>query len=94
MPEVTAAFLGMMIERAAAGTADAVLPAGPSELPEPLCAAYHRRSLEAIAGALASGVRKVTASGSVIWMPKVSSTEMTIITPSKPIAPPRFGLPN
>jgi molybdopterin-guanine dinucleotide biosynthesis protein A len=60
MPEVTAAFLGMIIERAAAGTADAVLPAGPSELPEPLCAAYHRRSLEAIAGALTSGVRKVT----------------------------------
>jgi len=60
MPEVTAEFLGMMLERAAGGRADVVLPAGPSGLPEPLCAAYHRRSLEAIARALASGVRKVT----------------------------------
>jgi molybdopterin-guanine dinucleotide biosynthesis protein A len=60
MPEVTAEFLGLMLERAAAGNADAVLPAGPSGLPEPLCAAYNRRSLEAIAAALASGVRKVT----------------------------------
>jgi len=60
MPEVTAEFLGKLIERAAAGSADAVLPAGPSGLPEPLCAAYHRRSLEAVAGALESGVRKVT----------------------------------
>src|SRR2546429_7170548 len=54
MPEVTAAFLGMMVERAAAGSADAVLPAGPSGLPEPLCAAYHRPSLKAVACALAS----------------------------------------
>lgn len=60
MPEITAEFLGMLIGRATAGSADAVLPAGPSGLPEPLCAAYHRRSLGAIAAALASGVRKVT----------------------------------
>lgn len=60
MPEVTAEFLGMMMQRAVAGSADAVLPASPSGWPEPLCAAYHRRSLEAIAGALKSGVRKVT----------------------------------
>ncbi|HXI43255.1 MAG TPA: molybdenum cofactor guanylyltransferase [Bryobacteraceae bacterium] len=60
MPEVTAGFLMMLLDRAAAGSADAVLPAGPSGLSEPLCAVYHRRSLEAITGALASGVRKVT----------------------------------
>lgn len=60
MPEITTQFLGTLIERATAGKADVVLPAGPSGLPEPLCAAYHRRSLGAISGALASGVRKVT----------------------------------
>jgi molybdopterin-guanine dinucleotide biosynthesis protein A len=60
MPEVTAEFLGTILRRALAGSADAVLPAGPSGPPEPLCAAYHRRSLTAIHGALAAGVRKVT----------------------------------
>jgi len=60
MPEITAEFLGMLIERAGTGSADAVLPAGPSGLPEPLCAAYHRRSLEAVGSALESGVCKVT----------------------------------
>ena len=60
MPEVTAEFLGKLMDRAAAGSADVVVPAGPSGLPEPLCAAYHRRSLEAVARALESGVRKVT----------------------------------
>jgi molybdopterin-guanine dinucleotide biosynthesis protein A len=59
MPEITAEFLERLVERAAAGSADAVLPAGPSGLPEPLCAAYRRRSLDAIASALASGIRKV-----------------------------------
>ena len=60
MPEVTAEFLVMLMDRAAVGSADAVLPAGPSGLPEPLCAVYHRRSLEAVRSALTSGVRKVT----------------------------------
>jgi molybdopterin-guanine dinucleotide biosynthesis protein A len=59
MPEITAEFLERLVERAAAGRGDAVLPAGPSGVPEPLCAAYHRRSLDAIASALASGIRKV-----------------------------------
>ena len=60
MPEITVEFLLTLMERAAAGKADAVLPAGPSGLPEPLCAAYHRRSVDAVGKALASGVRKVT----------------------------------
>jgi len=60
MPEVTSDFLRKIVERAEGGGADAVLPAGPSGLPEPLCAAYRRRSLEAIAHALERGIRKVT----------------------------------
>jgi len=60
MPEVTSEFLGIILRRAAAGDADAVLPTGPSGRPEPLCAAYHLRSLETIGSALRSGVSKVT----------------------------------
>jgi len=60
MPGVTAEFLAQLMERAEASGADAVLPAGPDGMPEPLCAAYHRRSAEGIASALAQGVRKVT----------------------------------
>ena len=60
MPDVTSEFLRKVVERAESGGADAVLPAGPSGLPEPLCAAYRRRSLNTIADALERGVRKVT----------------------------------
>ena len=60
MPDVTSEFLRQVVERAESGGADAVLPAGPSGLPEPLCAAYRRRSLESIADALERGIRKVT----------------------------------
>ena len=60
MPDVTSDFLRKLVERAEDGGADAVLPAGPSGLPEPLCAAYRRRSLDTIADALERGVRKVT----------------------------------
>lgn len=60
MPDVTSDFLRKVLDRAESGGADAVLPAGPSGLPEPLCAAYRRRSLEVIADALERGIRKVT----------------------------------
>jgi molybdenum cofactor guanylyltransferase len=59
MPEVTAEFLATLIERAEAGNADAVVPAGPSGLPEPLCAAYRLRGASAVARALAAGIYKV-----------------------------------
>ena len=60
MPEVSAGFLAMLLQRAEHGGADCLMPAGPSGLPEPLCAAYHRRCLEAITRALARDLRKVT----------------------------------
>jgi molybdopterin-guanine dinucleotide biosynthesis protein A len=60
MPDLTSDFLRKVMERAESGSADAVLPAGPSGLPEPLCAAYRRRSLTSIADALERGIRKVT----------------------------------
>jgi molybdopterin-guanine dinucleotide biosynthesis protein A len=59
MPEVTAAFLTRIIERAERGKAHAVIPAGPSGLPEPLCAAYSRLALDVIARALERDIHKV-----------------------------------
>ena len=59
MPEVAAEFLKLLIARAEEGPADAVIPAGPDGRPEPLCAAYHRRSLPEITNALEAGTFKV-----------------------------------
>ena len=59
MPEITAAFLGALLERAESGTAHAVIPTGPSGLPEPLCAAYSSRAADAIRSALERDIRKV-----------------------------------
>ena len=59
MPEVTAEFLQRLIARAEAGSADAVIPAGPDGHPEPLCAAYHGRSLTEITNALEARTFKV-----------------------------------
>jgi molybdopterin-guanine dinucleotide biosynthesis protein A len=59
MPEITSEFLATLLERAERGTARAVIPAGPSGRPEPLCAAYHSRAAHAIQAALDRDIRKV-----------------------------------
>jgi len=59
MPAVTSAFLTKLIERAECTKAHAVIPTGPSGLPEPLCAAYSHRSLGVIADSLKRDIRKV-----------------------------------
>jgi molybdopterin-guanine dinucleotide biosynthesis protein A len=59
LPNVTAAWLRALVERALRSTADALLPRSEGGL-EPLCAVYHRRCLEPIRRALRRGVRKVT----------------------------------
>jgi len=59
LPYLTAEWLGFLIERAQASTADAVLPENARGL-EPLCAMYHKRGEAAIRAALERGVRKVT----------------------------------
>jgi molybdopterin-guanine dinucleotide biosynthesis protein A len=61
MPFAQAAFLRRLIDAASQSGADALLPRGPSGLPEPLCAVYHRRALPVIHGHFAGGTRKVTA---------------------------------
>jgi molybdopterin-guanine dinucleotide biosynthesis protein A len=60
MPAVSSGFLSDLMETAENSAADCLIPAGPSGLVEPLCAAYHRRCLPAITQALERGVRKVT----------------------------------
>ena len=61
MPEVSAAFLDELLERAGRSRALVVLPYGPDGLPQPLCAAYHRHALGALEEAFAGGARRVTA---------------------------------
>ena len=61
MPEVSAPFLGELLARAMRSPAAVLLPCGPDALPQPLCAVYHRRSLAALEGQFARGVRQVTA---------------------------------
>ena len=61
MPEITAEFLTTLIEAAEHSGADALVPAGPSGRPEPLCAVYHRRAKRGLEAAFARGVRAVTA---------------------------------
>ena len=60
MPGISSPFLSSLLDAAEASAADCLLPAGPSGLPEPLCAVYHTRCLATIAAALDRNVRKVT----------------------------------
>jgi molybdenum cofactor guanylyltransferase len=60
MPEASAALFSRLFEAARERAAGALLPCGPSGLPEPLCAIYHRRSLPALSKAFAGGVRRIT----------------------------------
>jgi molybdopterin-guanine dinucleotide biosynthesis protein A len=60
MPEVSAAFLGELLERAMRSPAEVLLPYGPDGLPQPLCAVYRRRTLAALEEQFARGVRQVT----------------------------------
>jgi molybdopterin-guanine dinucleotide biosynthesis protein A len=60
MPGISAAFLRSLMTTAQSTNADCLLPAGPSGLPEPLCAVYHSRCLDVIGAALDRNVRKIT----------------------------------
>ena len=60
MPEIAADFLIRLLEEAARSRAVALIPAGPSGMPEPLCAVYHRSCRAALEQAFAGGVRKIT----------------------------------
>jgi molybdopterin-guanine dinucleotide biosynthesis protein A len=58
MPEIDAAFLTGLLDRAAASGRAALIPHGPDGRPQPLCAVYHARSRAALERAFAAGERK------------------------------------
>ncbi len=60
MPSLDAAYLENLLQILAQKGSDCALPRHPDGKMEPLCAAYHRRSLPSIRAALESGIRKVT----------------------------------
>lgn len=61
MPGLSGEFLKRLFEAAERSQASALVPAGPSGRPEPLCALYHRGALPALQAAFQAGQRKVTA---------------------------------
>ena len=77
MPGLEADFLRRLLDTAEHSSGDALVPAGPSGRLEPLCAAYHRRSLQGLYTAFARGVRKIAAAleevRTITWhVPEVS----------------------
>jgi molybdopterin-guanine dinucleotide biosynthesis protein A len=60
MPGLSTVLLRRLLDAAELRDADVLIPLGPSGLPEPLCAVYHRRARGAIQTAFDRGVRRVT----------------------------------
>jgi molybdopterin-guanine dinucleotide biosynthesis protein A len=80
MPELSAEFLRLLIDAAGGdwhAASDALVPAGPSGRPEPLCAVYHRRSRPALERALRRGVHSVRAALEDLSVAVVSVPEVT-----------------
>jgi molybdenum cofactor guanylyltransferase len=59
MPALTGAFLKTLIGRARASSAHVILPRGPDNLPQPLCALYHRAALPHLERSYAAGERSL-----------------------------------
>jgi molybdopterin-guanine dinucleotide biosynthesis protein A len=75
MPGISASFLRSLMAAAESCQADCLLPSGPSGLPEPLCAVYHFRCLDAITDALDRNVRKITDGLAAVRVAKWSVAE-------------------
>jgi molybdenum cofactor guanylyltransferase len=74
MPLVTAEFLSRLLDRAERSGGDCLVPVTPDGRLEPLCAAYHRKSLTRLSQALDRGVLALGAAlaGSVTALWRVS----------------------
>jgi len=59
MPELSAEVLGRILDAAEHCDADALVPIGPSGIPEPLCSVYRLRARSSLEDAFAHGERKV-----------------------------------
>jgi molybdopterin-guanine dinucleotide biosynthesis protein A len=78
MPGLSAEFLrGLVNATAGHSRADALVPIGPSGLPEPLCAVYHRRARRVLERALERGVRSVRGALEDLRAALVSVPELT-----------------
>jgi molybdopterin-guanine dinucleotide biosynthesis protein A len=78
LPEISAAFLTRLLEVAGRSTAAIVLPFAGEGRPEPLCAAYHRRSLTALEAAFGRGIRKVTAAMEGLPVERLDVAEVAV----------------
>lgn len=85
MPGLSVEFLRGLLEAAALADRDALVPCGPGGRLEPLCAVYHRRSLESFQRAFGAGIRKVTAAFSELqiasWPVPETSPFQNVNTP-------------
>lgn len=78
MPGLSADALRRILEAAERAGADALVPIGPSGLPEPLCAVYHRRSRAGLEAGFAAGERKVTAALARIQAVRLPFEELSV----------------
>ena len=85
MPAISAEFLGRILQAAEQSDGDALVPVGPSALPEPLCAAYRRRSRSTLEAAFAGGERKVMAALAAV---KVARWPMADLEPFQNVNTP------
>ena len=76
MPAISAPVLQRILDEAEARPeSGCILPLGENGLPEPLCAAYHKRMLPDVSRALSGGIRKVTAAfpaESIVYLPALA----------------------
>jgi len=77
MPRLSAPFLTGLLEAAARSESDALVPAGPQGLLEPMCAVYHRRALDGLAAAFHGGTRKITTALEIVRVAVLPVTEIT-----------------
>jgi molybdopterin-guanine dinucleotide biosynthesis protein A len=78
MPGLSTGFLRRLLEAAEQRAAAALIPAGPTGRPEPLCAVYHRRGLEKIEAAFRGGERKVTGALRTLPVESLSVEEVAV----------------
>jgi molybdopterin-guanine dinucleotide biosynthesis protein A len=78
MPGLSAKFLAWLLKAAEQSQAEALVPTGPAARPEPLCAVYHRRSLDGLQAAFAAGERKITAALSRIHTKELPVGELAV----------------
>jgi molybdenum cofactor guanylyltransferase len=78
LPEIDAAFLTGLVERATQVPGSAILPYGPDGLPQPLCAVYPGSALRVMEAHFAAGIRKVTAALAGVAVEPLRVAELSI----------------